>query len=218
MKTPALSLRGFMNSPGWQGCATIPPAMARDSRNTPLAGPIVVPVVGITATLILSVPYGYIAAYVPWVLYKVAMPVLYGFAIALVITFAGSIAKCRDGGLLRLIGFICSLLAVYAGWSVFVFALIQQGGEGGEGTGMIEIFLQPMELWQYVVGHAEGGWETVLAREWQRSPRFGWMSSSVFSWVLWGLEATVIVVLGTYCCAVLPTASVTEGVRSKAPG
>jgi len=88
--------------------------------------------------------------------------------------------------------FAVGILALYASWAAFEYALLSRHGDGYN-AGLIALFLQPGEIWEIARSINKDGWFTLL---WVFRP------SGATLWVIWALEALIIV---GFTCLMAPT-------------
>ena len=151
-------------------------------------GPVVVPIVGIVAAIALSVAYSYINLYSP-VVGVITLGVLVGYSalVGYAIGWAGLLAKCRNRYFVAAMGFICSLIAVYAQWAVFAYALIRRNAEAPLEFTMVDVFLNPAWLWSFILDLNRTGWYAIFDNH----------QTGLSLWIFWTVEAFTIVGVGT---------------------
>lgn len=145
-----------------------------------------VPLAILVSVPILALVYAYVDVYCPIVGYVSFIFLgVYAFAVLLVVSYVGYKAKCRNATFLRTMGLLAGLFALYASWVAFVYALL--GREGQMPLGIVELFLQPRAVWEVVQAINEDGWFSLRSLT----------PSGVMLWIMWGIEAAVIVGLPT---------------------
>ena len=148
-------------------------------------GPALVPAIGVASALLLSLVYAYITVYSPiagWVsLFFVAG---FGIAMAFTMVVAGRMAKVRNPGFMTLVGLFIGVVALYCSWAAFESVLICRSlDEGEEGIGYLQMLMRPGDLWALCQALNETGWYEIK----------GSTPSGIALWIMWGIEAAVIV-------------------------
>lgn len=147
-------------------------------------GPWSIPIAAIPVTLLASVAYGYASVYMPCVGYlSIFLPIAYGALIAYVIARAGKAAKCRSDACLTIMGVLCGILALYAGWVSFLYALINRYSGGPTNVSLLQLFASPGAVWNMIVGLNTTGWFTIK----------GSTPTGILLWICWGIEALIII-------------------------
>jgi hypothetical protein len=148
-------------------------------------GPLLVPLIAVPATLLLGLVYGYADAYCPiagWV--SILIVGAYTAAVSCAVGAAGTFGKVRNSGFLALSGAAAGLLALYAGWAAFDAAILGRGAPPSEpGPGYLELLAHPTVVMRIASAIAEHGWYSIA----------GATPSGLALWLLWGVEAVVIV-------------------------
>lgn len=147
-------------------------------------GLFLLPIVGLLAAVLLSAAYAYAVVYTPIAGY-VSLLFVGGLAFGLGWTIAktGHIAKCRNTGFLAISGFVAGLIALYSSWAVFIFALFSK--EAPELAASLDAYyLNPNFTWFWVRTISEDGWFSM----------FGGPIKGTTLWVMWGIEAAIIVI------------------------
>ena len=143
---------------------------------------LVVPVVGVATALILGIAYSYLSIYIPLAGYvTVILLGGFGFAGGLVLSTAGEKARCRSTLFMGMCGLVFGAFAIYVAWATFEHVLIEKAGE--ESPGIFALMLQPGVMWEIAKSVNETGWFSIG----------GGTPSGVFLWILWAIEALVVI-------------------------
>ena len=147
-------------------------------------GVIVVPVVGILVALVLAIAYAYADVYIPIAGYVSFILVLaFAAGVGFSVSFAAVKSNCRSPGFVRIVGFFIGLWALYAAWAAFIFVLVQRDMGDEIELGVLDLFLRPAAIWNIALDIGETGWYSLGAMT----------PSGIMLWVLWGIEALVVV-------------------------
>jgi len=142
---------------------------------------IITPLITTALALVLSLIYAYILVWSPIAGYVNLLFVGgFAFGLAMAVVYAVRQAKCRNQAVAMLAGAWTGLVALYASWAFFVFALVSRFSN--EGVGMLDVFLQPVVLWEFILNLNADGWYEI----------FGGTPSGGLLWGLWGIEALII--------------------------
>ena len=133
--------------------------------------------VGIVATAILSLIYGYALAWIPFIYINVFIILGYGFGVGMAVNFGGKMGKMRNRGVMLGLGLLVGLVAEYAGWVVWLYAMSSQ----------TVLIFNPSELWDAITTLAEVG-------VWNLK---GWTPTGVALYLMWGIEAVMVIGLAT---------------------
>jgi hypothetical protein len=149
----------------------------------------IVPIVALIGTLLASVAYAYVTVYCPIAGYVSILFVGgYAFALAFTVAFAGYVSKCRNPALLHLAGFLTGLFGVYCSWAAFVYVLVaRQGDILPDGMIILDMYLLPQAIWEITLEVNKNGWYEIR----------GGTPTGIALWIMWGIEALVIVGLPT---------------------
>ncbi len=147
------------------------------------SGLVVVPVVGAVSALVLGIAYSYISVYSPiagWI----SLLFMAGFAVCLgaAVAKAGVVAKVRSAPFMKLAGITTGLLGLYVSWAAFEVALLGRSGME-DAPGLLDVLSSPVGVWEVALLINETGWYSIKGA----TPKGGVL------WVLWGIEAVVVV-------------------------
>ena len=144
---------------------------------------LVAPMIVAAGGLVLSALYAYISVWSPIVGY-VNLLFLGGFAfgLAMLVSTALRVSNCRSPKFALLIGALGGLLCLYANWAIFEYALLSRYDDSFDSS-LLRVLLAPDDVWRLALSINETGWYEVK----------GTTPSGIFLWVIWGLEAIVIV-------------------------
>lgn len=138
--------------------------------------------VGIPLLFILSVLYSYITLYNPIAGYLTLLILAgYVFISGAGISFLLKYGKSRNKTFVIAASVIGGLLALYFAWVIFLYALTNRLGGGG--ANFLGLLLDPFAVWNAMVLINKTGWYKI----------FGTTPSGVVLWIMWGIEAVVIV-------------------------
>lgn len=148
--------------------------------------PILLLVAGIPLLLILALIYAYINVYNPIGGYITFLIILgYSFACGFGIALLLKYGKTRSRMFCLVSGLIGSFLSLYFAWAFFLYALLHR--VGASEVGVLDILLNPFAVWTMITKINETGWFTIK----------GATPSGIFLWILWGIEAVVILSIVT---------------------
>jgi hypothetical protein len=144
--------------------------------------PMLFAIAGIPTILIMSVIYAYLDVYIPIGGYVTLLLVI-GFAagIGMAIAVIGKMSKCRNQAAMVLFGAIGGLIAIWASWTVFVYALVAK--EPGSSVTLSFFLFHPGNTWEMIERINEHGWFTIR----KMTP------SGAGLWMLWAIEAGAII-------------------------
>lgn len=126
-------------------------------------GLLALPVVGLVSAVVLGLLYGYINVYNPLVYVQVFATLFFGAGVGLALLKAIEFSKCRSVGAVVGIGALCGLVALYAGWTTFEYALINKSLPAGESSPtFIKLFTAPSAVWNIAWNINEDGWFTLF--------------------------------------------------------
>ena len=145
--------------------------------------PFVVPIGGIVAAIIFSIIYSYMIVYTPIAGY-ISILFIGGLVFALVwsVSKLGYSSHCRNPRYLHLVGLVVGLVALYASWATFVYALLARYDEDFDAS-LLEVFLSPVGVWELAKLINVDGWYSI----------FNVTPKGIGLWIIWGFEALLIV-------------------------
>jgi hypothetical protein len=145
----------------------------RPSGKFELLGLIYMLVFGAIGAVLLGAIYGYGVFYIPLVMLNLLLVVAYGFCVGLCVQYGAKRGKVRNSTLLLLGGLVAGLMAEYANWVWYIFALSKQE----------TLAYMPGDVWQIILNvNAQGVWSV-----------FDSTPTGIELWLYWGAEALVIV-------------------------
>ncbi len=147
----------------------------------PLLAPLVVP-----ATLVCALAYGYADVYFPLDMPLASIILLgaYTFAIVVVVTQVRVWGRVQSAGFMLALGPVAGLFALYAAWAAFAAALLAKSARFDErAPAYLDLLLRPDVVWRLALAVNEQGWFTIRSLT----------PSGVALWILWAIEAVVIV-------------------------
>ncbi len=149
------------------------------SGKAPAAGILITLTGGLIAGVVLGLIYGFLIYWSPFVYINAFVTFGFGVAIAGVVGALGVAGKIRNVAILSAIALVVSLVGYYVHWAVWVARFTA--------TDIVSVATSPGPLWEVVVSvNALGPWSI-----------FGWTPAGVALWIIWGIEAFVIVGFGT---------------------
>lgn len=153
-------------------------------------GLVLIPAVAFPLTLLFALAYAYADVYCPIAGWVTALIVAaYVFALGALVGQVGTWAKVRSEGFMALAGVATGLLGLYAAWAAFEVAVFNRGSTD-EKLSYVVVLLSPGGMWGFARAIAQEGWYSIG----------GATPSGLALWLLWGIEALVIV-LGTAAIA-----------------
>lgn len=152
--------------------------------------PIFLLAAGIPLMVVLSCIYAYITDYNPIAGYLTFL-ILAGYALAngYLISTLARYGKCRSKTLLIAAGVVGGLISVYFSWLFFIYVLSHRAGY--DDVGILDILVNPSEMWEAIKSINESGWFTIK----------GSTPSGIVLWIFWGIEALSIVVGAVFMTA-----------------
>jgi hypothetical protein len=148
-------------------------------------GPLVVPLVGIPASVLLAWAYAYVTVYSPIVGYISILFVLgFAFAVGGCVGFAGHVAKVRNPGFMALAGLVVGLFAVYADFAAFEAVLLAKE-DVEDAPGYFDLLAAPGAVWDLASLIAETGWYAIGSFD----------VAGLVLWGFWAVEALVVVAI-----------------------
>ncbi len=145
------------------------------SGAAPLGGVILTLVAGSIAGVLIGALYGLLIYWIPFIYINAFIAFGFGILMATIVGNLGKYGKIRNDLVISIVAFVATVFAYYAHWIVWI----------GSNT---EIYtLEPAINWQIAVEIAAiGPWSI-----------FGWTPTGWALWTIWGIEATLIVGMGT---------------------
>ena len=145
------------------------------SGKAPLGGILLTLIGGTVAGIVLGAIYGFLIYWSPFVYINAFITLGFGFGLAVSVGGLGKVGKIRNAGVLTVVALIVAAVAYYVHWSVWVGRMTEAQ------------VVDPGTLWAFVsTVNALGPWSI-----------FGWTPTGFALWAIWGIEAIVIVGLGT---------------------
>lgn len=141
--------------------------------------------VGLPATILMSIIYAYIDVYNPFVYLTILVFLGYLFGILMIQTVAIRLSKCRSESQAKIFGAVIGLFAIYANWATFLFVQVVRADEY---VSMLDLFLSPALLFEFAGIISEDGWFQL----------FDTPVSGAFLWIIWLIEAGGILGAGVY--------------------
>ena len=145
------------------------------SGKAPLGGILLTLLGGTIAGIVLGAIYGFLIFWSPFVYINAFITLGFGFGLAVAVGGLGKVGKIRNSTVLTVVALIVAAVAYYVHWSVWVGRMTE--------TQVVD----PGQLWAFVsTVNALGPWSI-----------FGWTPTGFALWAIWGIEALVIVGIGT---------------------
>ncbi len=138
-------------------------------------------VFGLPAAAVLGALYAYAILYLPIAGYiSILLTAGYGFLVGVAAAKGVERGKGRNPGVAALLGLVVGLAGLYLSWATWIFAFARRGG--GD-VPLLELVQQPALLWEVIRSvNAHGAWSIK-----------GATPTGTLLWVLWAIEALVIV-------------------------
>lgn len=145
------------------------------SGKAPLGGILLTLVGGLIAGAILGAVYGFLIYWSPFVYINAFITLGCGFGLALSVGSLAKLGKIRNSSIVTVVALVVALVAYYVHWSVWVGRMTETD------------IVAPGQLWAFVSTiNALGPWSI-----------FGWTPTGFALWAIWGIEALVIIGLGS---------------------
>ncbi len=153
----------------------LPSTHYQHSGKAPIGGVLLTLVGGVVAGVLLGAIYGFLIYWSPFVYINAFITFGFGVVLATVVGSLGKLGKLRNVAVLTVIALLTAVLAYFVHWVVWVERM----------TG--SLLLQPDQMWAFLsTVNALGPWSI-----------FGWTPTGAALWGIWGIEALVIIGLGT---------------------
>ena len=147
----------------------------RHSGKAPAGGVLLTLVGGIIAGAVMGAAYGFLIYWSPFVYINAILTFALGVGLAMAVGGLGAAGKIRNDAVITIVALIVSATAFYTHWVVWV-------------ERMTEIrTVVPGELWSVITAVAELGPWTI----------FEWTPTGTSLYAIWGLEALIVVGVGT---------------------
>jgi len=151
----------------------------RHSGAVGIVGPLFMLMLGLAAALVLGGIYGVADWYSPFIYLNFLLTCLLGLAVGIAVGLAAKWAKVRNSLITLVIAGVCGLAAVYAAWITWIAALSE----------FELVTFGPLDLASVIqMINAKGAWSMK-----------NWTPTGGSLWVIWGVEAAVIVGMAAYC-------------------
>lgn len=145
------------------------------SGKAPVGGVLLTLIGGPTAGLVLGAIYGFLIFWSPFVYINAFITFGCGVALATVVGSLAKFGKIRNVAIVTVIALVTAVLAYYVHWVVWVERMTET------------MLLAPDQMWAFLsTVNALGPWSI-----------FGWTPTGGALWAIWGIEAVVIVGMGT---------------------
>ncbi|MBB3698495.1 hypothetical protein KMW28_15965 [Flammeovirga yaeyamensis] len=152
--------------------------------------------VAVTALPILGLVYAYCIWYIPFIYINFIIALAFGFITGLAINiFVIGKGKVRNVNIARLFGLAGALVAMYFHWSVWVDLVINAGEQIG--TGKYGITVSNISIFQVFSLAIDPSTLFMIIEEIQKVGTWGLKGNTVsgpFLYVIWGVEALLIIV------------------------
>ena len=145
------------------------------SGKAPIPGVLLTLIVGPVAGIVLGAIYGFLVYWSPFVYINAFLTFGLGVALATVVGGLGKAGKIRNFAVLTTIALVTAALAYFVHWVVWVERMTET------------LLLAPDQMWAFLsTVNALGPWSI-----------FGWTPTGAALWAIWGIEAVMIVGIGT---------------------
>lgn len=153
----------------------LPATYYQHSGKAPLSGILLTLVAGTIGGAILGAIYAALIYWIPFVFLLFFLTIGLGAVLGAMSGSLAAAGKIRHNGVTTQLAFVIALVAYYVHWVVWMDLMVG------------ETFLKPAELWTMINRVAEvGAWSM-----------FDWTPQGTALWVIWGIEAIIIVGMGT---------------------
>lgn len=145
------------------------------SGKAPLGGILLTVVGGGIAGVLLGAIYGVLIYYIPFVYINAIITFILGGALAYSVGICAKLGKIRNAGVVTGLGLLVAVVAYYVHWVLWI--------ERMSGTQLVD----PGQIWAFAATlNALGPWSI-----------FGWTPTGFALWAIWGIEALIIVGMGS---------------------
>lgn len=145
------------------------------SGKAPLGGILLALIGGAAASLILGGIYGFLIFWSPFVYINFFITLIFGFGVAMAVGGLAKLGKIRNNGIASLLGLVCAVLGYFVHWAVWVSLIVDS-----------QVY-DPVSVWAWIQTVAEqGAWSI-----------FGWTPAGFWLWAIWGIEAAMIIGIGS---------------------
>lgn len=153
----------------------LPATHYQHSGAAPPGGVLLTLVGGLIVGVVLGSIYGFLIYWSPFVYINAFITFGFGLGLAMTVGSIAKFGKLRNATVITVLALMVAVVAYCVHWSVWVDRLMEGAG------------LTPAETWSMIPTiNALGPWAI-----------FGWTPTGVALWGIWGIEALVIVGLGT---------------------
>lgn len=143
---------------------------------------LVAPLLTTVAAIALSVAYAYINVWSPIAGYiSLLFVAAFGFGLFSAVVLIGKLVKCRNATFMTAVGVWTGIVALYASWAFFVYALMSRYDETFQ-AGMLDVLVSPGAVWATILQINENGWYTIKSLT----------PTGVVLWAFWGIEALIV--------------------------
>lgn len=163
--------------------APLPETYYSHSGKAPFGGLLLGLALGLVAGPLLALLYSYITLYLPFIYINFLISLGFGIGVGLPVGFGLKTGKVRNSPIALALGGAISLWAFYFVWAIWVFALLQRAGS--EEVRLLDVILSPLGLGSAILKINETGAWTM----------FGFPVSGIFLWLVWAIEALIILIL-----------------------
>jgi|CXWL01.1.fsa_nt_gi hypothetical protein len=147
------------------------------------SAPVVMPVAGLFAALVLGGAYSLVIVYLPFV-GKVTILLAFGMAIGvgLLISHVAWGTHCRSTVFAYLVGLATGLVTVYAAWVAFAWAILWRSAQEGYSVSYTGFLMHPSAVWRFAQVINKDGWYSIR----------GSTPTGSTLWAMWIVEAVII--------------------------
>jgi hypothetical protein len=148
----------------------------KHSGKAPFVGVFLTLIIGLIAGVILGVIYGFLIYWSPFVYVNAFITFGFGIGLAILVGTAAKMGKVRNSTVVTVLALLVALVAYVAHWSVWIGRMAEMES------------VAPGDIWALVnVINTLGPWSI-----------FNWTPTGFALWAIWGIEALVIVGIGTF--------------------
>jgi hypothetical protein len=147
---------------------------------------VLTPLLGFGAGALLAFVYAYINSYNPFIYITFLATLGLGFGAGMGVVFGLQKGKARNRLVASGLGLFAGVFTLYCSWAVYAYVLLQRADV--EGVSLVGMLLNPEGLFSFIVElNGQGAWSI------KGTTPTGW-----FLWLVWALEAVIIVGIPTF--------------------
>ncbi len=145
---------------------------------------LVLPLFGLVGSVVGSILYAYADVYIPVAGYfSVVLTAGFAFVVGVAASMGASVGKCRSVRLTHFLGFFVGVFALYCSWVAFVYVLFRRDLPDEVDIGLLQLFMSPAALWQFILLINESGWYSISSTT----------PTGSTLWAFWAIEAVIVI-------------------------